>query len=74
MEEAERLDSITQVYAGNFLFFRDEKPELSEAFRHGDHQQFLYHGHHWLDSLLDDLSQYNCWGKNNAPGISSCRL
>ena len=72
-EEAERLNAITQVYASNFLFFRDEKPELSEAFQHGDHRQFQYHGHQWLDPLLDDLSQYNRWGKNGAPGISSRR-
>ncbi|TPG21673.1 XRE family transcriptional regulator [Sphingomonas koreensis] len=72
-EEVEQLNAITQVYARDFLFYRDDKPELSEAFQHGEHRQFQYHGHHWLDPLLDDLSQYNHWGKDGAAGISSRR-
>jgi hypothetical protein len=72
-KEVERLNAITQVYASDFLFYRDEKPELSKAFQHGEHRQFEYHGHHWLDPLLDDLSQYNRWGKDGAAGISSRR-
>lgn len=72
-EEVERLNAITQVYASDFLFYRDEKPELSEPFKHGEHRQSQYHGHYWLDPLLDDLSQYNCWGKDGAAGISSRR-
>lgn len=72
-EEVERLNAITQVYASDFLFYRDDKPELSDAFQHGEHRQFRYHGHHRLDPLLDDLSQYNRWGKDGAAGISSRR-
>jgi len=72
-DEVERLNAITQVYASDFLFYREDKPMLTEAFRHGEHRQFQYHGHHWLDPLLDDLSQYNRWGKDGAAGISSRR-
>lgn len=72
-DEVEQLNAITQVYASGFLFYRDDKPELSEAFTRGEHRQFRYHGHHWLDPLLDDLSQCNCWGKDGAAGISSRR-
>lgn len=72
-QEVERLNEITQVYASDFLFYRDDKPELYEAFQHGGHRQFRYHGHHWLDPMLDDLSQYNCWGKGGAAGISGRR-
>ncbi|HZG46419.1 MAG TPA: hypothetical protein VEZ41_09155 [Allosphingosinicella sp.] len=72
-DEVEQLNAITQVYASGFLFYRDDKPELSEAFQHGEHRQFRYHSHHWLDPLLDDLSQYNRWGKDGAAGISSRR-
>lgn len=72
-EDVKRLNGITQVYASDFLFYRDDKPELGEAFQHGEHRQFQYHGHHWLDPLLDDLSQYNRWGKGGAAGISSRR-
>ena len=72
-DEVERLNAITQVYASDFLFFRDDPPEVSDDFRHGEHRQFRYHGHSWLDPLLDNLSQYNRWGKNGAAGISSRR-
>lgn len=73
VEEVERLNGITQVYSSDFLFYRDDKPELSEAFQNGQHRQFRYHGHDWLDPLLDDLSQYNRWGKAGAASISSRR-
>lgn len=72
-EEVERLNAITQVYACDFLFYRDDKPRLSEAFKSGKHQQLRYHGHHWLDSMLDDLSQYNRWGRGGAASISNRR-
>ncbi|MEN9874220.1 MAG: hypothetical protein RL186_1117 [Pseudomonadota bacterium] len=73
-KEVERLNEITQVYASDFLFFREEKPKLSESFKCGKHQQFEHHRHHWLDPLLDDLSQYHCWGKAGTASISSQRL
>lgn len=71
--EVEQLNAITQVYASDFLFFRDEEPNLSEDFKHGEHRQFQYHRHQWLDQLLDDLSQYHRWGKDGSAGISSQR-
>lgn len=72
-EEVEQLNTITQVYASNFLFFRDNKPELIKAFQQGQHCQFQYHGHDWLDPMLDNLSQYNRWGIGGRAGISSSR-
>lgn len=71
--EAESLNAITQVYASEFLFFRDEKPTLADAFKLGQHRIFEYHGHDWLDPLLDDLSQYNLWGKDGAAGMCARR-
>lgn len=72
-KETKCLNAITQVYAREFIFFRDEKPELSEDFKKAEHHQFEFHRHRWLDPLLDDLSQYNFWGKDGAAGISSRR-
>lgn len=72
-DEVTRLNEIAQVYAGGFLFFRDEMPVLTESFTCGRHQQFQYHRHNWLDPLLDDLSQYNRWGKEGAASICSYR-
>lgn len=72
-DDAYQLNLIAQVYASDFLFFRDEKPELTDAFRDAKHLQFPYHGHTWLDELLDNLSQYNRWGKRGAGCISTRR-
>lgn len=47
--------------------------KISESFICGEHRQFQHHGHNWLDPLLDDLSQYNRWGKVGTAGICSCR-
>lgn len=71
--EVARLNAIIQVYAKDFLFFRDEKPALGRDFILGEHQIFEHHGHAWLDPLLDHLSQYNRWGKGGTPGMCSHR-
>ena len=70
-DEVAAFNAIVQVYSNNFIFFRDEQPKLNDSFRLGQHQIFEHHGHEWLDSLLDDLSQYNRWGKGGA--ASFCR-
>lgn len=71
--EVAELNDIVQVYASDFLFFRDEQPLISDGFRLGRHQIFQYHGHSWLDPLLDNLSQYNRWGEDGAAGMCSRR-
>lgn len=69
--EVTLLNGIVQVYANKFLFFRSEEPTLTDDFKLGRHRIFQYHGHDWLDPLLDSLSQYNLWGKDGAAGM--CR-
>lgn len=69
--EVASLNDIVQVYASDFLFFRDEEPVLTEDFRIGRHRIFKYHAHDWLDSLLDDLSQYSRRGEGGAAAM--CR-
>lgn len=71
--EVETLNAIVQVYASDFLFFRDEEPVLTDAFKLGRHQIFEHHGHHWLDPVLDHLSQYNRWGENGSAGMCKDR-
>jgi hypothetical protein len=71
--EVATLNNISQVYACEFLFFRSEPPLPTEAFQSGEHLQFQYHQHFWLDGLLDELSQYNLWGPGGAPGMCSRR-
>lgn len=72
-DEVLMLNDIVQVYARDFLFFRDEPPDLIDAFKMGEHRQLQYHGHDWLDGMLDDLSQFNLWGEDRSAGIGSNR-
>ena len=72
-QEVETLNDVVQVYAAEFLFFREQRPNLADSFKLGQHQMFEHNGHAWLDGLLDDLSQYNRWGRNGAAGICSHR-
>jgi hypothetical protein len=67
------LNDILQVYARDMLFYRTEKPALSSAFRTAEYRQYKYNEHEWLDGMLDDLSQYNFWGKDGVPGTTSRR-
>jgi hypothetical protein len=71
--EAEQLNEIVQVYSRDILYFRTKKPALIEAFKAAEYREFQYNQHDWLDSLLDDLSQYNLWGKNGAPSMGKER-
>jgi hypothetical protein len=70
-DEVKRLNHIVQVYSRELIFYRAEKPILSDAFRCGAHCQFEFDQDEWLDGLLDDLSQFNLWGEDGSAGI--CR-
>ncbi|RDE05569.1 DUF4238 domain-containing protein [Sphingomonas aracearum] len=72
-DEVEKFNDIVQVYASDFLFFREQKPILIDDFKIEGHREFKYHGHDWLDSMLDDLSQYCLWGRGGSPVIGSER-
>ncbi len=71
--EVKAINDITQVYASDFLFYRSQPPELTEAFTVGSHREFKYHGHEWMDGVFDDLSQYCLWGGGGAAVIGSKR-
>ena len=70
-DEVRLLNAIVQVYASDFLFYREQKPQLTEDFTSGVHREFEYHGHSWLDPLLDNLSQYCLWGEGGSAVIGS---
>lgn len=72
-DEVEQLNDLVQIYSRDLLFFRSEQPVISDAFRCGQHCEFQYDQHEWLDGILDDLSQYNLWGKDGTPGMGSNR-
>ena len=70
-DEVRALNDILQVYASDFLFYRDQKPQLTDDFMSGAHREFRYHEHNWLDPLLHDLSQYCLWGEGGSAVIGS---
>lgn len=72
-EETGLLNEIVQVYAKDILFYRTQRPILSEGFRLAEYREYRYHQHEWLDGLLDELSQYNHWGKGGTPGRTGRR-
>jgi hypothetical protein len=72
-KEVEAINNITQVYLGGVMFFRANRPTLSEHFLLGEHLIFQYHRNHWLDSMLDDLSQYTRRGRDGKPSLGSQR-
>lgn len=72
-EETTRLNHFVQVYARDLLFYRSQQPIPSDAFRSGEYREFQFGQDEWLDALLDDLSQFNQWGKNGAAGMCSRR-
>lgn len=72
-DETERLNELVQVYASKFLFFRTEQPDVLPVYAADGHREFSYHRHDWADVLLDELSQYNHWGKGGSPAITQRR-
>jgi hypothetical protein len=66
--EVQFFNDALQGYANEFLFYRSQQPQLSNAFTDGGHRQFEYHRHEWLEEFLDDVSQYNLWGPGGTPG------
>jgi len=52
------LNSTCQIYSCNEIFSRSLPPELIKKFGDGQHYQYPYHKHPWLDELIDHLAYY----------------
>ena len=50
-EEARLVNRLTQIYAGDYIFYRTECPVLVEEFTRDVHLQLRYHAHPWLEEL-----------------------
>lgn len=51
--ETDALNAAVQVYARDFIFFRTEKPEMSEHYRVGQH--LVYEGPNAVDALIHSI-------------------
>lgn len=50
-QEVSFVNLTVQIYAKQYLFFREIYPVLSEEFTCGEHRTFQYHKHEWIDGL-----------------------
>lgn len=53
--ETKVFNDTVQVYARNFLFYRSQKPELTDDFKSGKHLKYAFEDHP-INRLIDDLS------------------
>ncbi len=58
-QEVAFINDTVQIYSERFLFFRDIHPVVSEEFKRGQHRQYEYHKHPWLDALEDVMANAN---------------
>jgi hypothetical protein len=50
-EEVLFVNSTVQIYAAHYLFFREICPVIEPAFEKGEHRQFEYNSHPWMETL-----------------------
>lgn len=55
--EAELINYFTQIYAGNYVFYRNERPEVRQEFSEGRFLEIAYHEHDWLEGLSHAMCQ-----------------
>lgn len=67
--EVDYINEVTQVYAKNVLFFRKQKPIVTEAFSKNKHLELHSSGQEWLNYLLDGLSQFTLHDNGQTPVI-----
>lgn len=57
-EEVHRFNELVQIYSKDQLFYRSERPKLSDAYKRGEFLEFKYHKVPWLDAFLEAVHQY----------------
>lgn len=56
--EVDRFNELVQVYSGEQIFYRSQKPTLLESFERGEFLTFQYHKVAWLEEFLGAVHQY----------------
>jgi hypothetical protein len=55
-EEVNEVNWCTQVYSGQYLFYRSGFPSDISSFRQGEHRQLRFHEHGWFDGMMRELA------------------
>lgn len=56
--EVEQINDLTQIYSGNYVLFRSDRPALTDAFRKGEFLTMRDDRDAWLDGVLEELSGF----------------
>lgn len=51
--EVDFINRTIQIYSRDHIFYRSEKPTITDEFTRHEHLDFEYHEHPWLDDLLN---------------------
>lgn len=62
-EEVSFINGTVQFYSKKYLFYRMNRPEMTEAFRKGEHMQYKYDRHSGLSALEHAMAE-TYFGKN----------
>ena len=57
-DEVAFFNEIVQIYSRNYIFFRKDKPQITEHFATHEHLEFEYHSHEWLDCLIESAASF----------------
>lgn len=55
--EVAEINNIIQIYARDFLFYRTQRPAITDAFTRQQFLEFQYHRHPWADSIVDAMAE-----------------
>jgi hypothetical protein len=51
--EVEFINRTIQIYSRDHIFFRSQKPTITDEFTQHEHLEFEYHEHPWLNALIN---------------------
>lgn len=57
-EEVQFLNQTVQVYSKDYLFFRNQQPEITPEFSKHEFRQYDFHAHPWIDNLIQTVATH----------------
>jgi hypothetical protein len=56
------INRTIEIYSKDHLFFRSQKPAVTNEFTRSEHLEFEYHQHPWLDSVINSAIAFRSAG------------
>lgn len=56
--EVSQFNELVQIYSGDQLFYRSQRPSLSDAFKRAEFLTLKYHKVRWLEDFLEAIHRY----------------